>query len=272
MHPTLSLLSRVLVVGAALTSVPAAAKFGAIAFDETTYAYGFRVGAGTAQEAQNGALHWCRSGGSTRCRILWTFENACGTFAVSENRANWWNVHNQGSRAEQVAYTQSESVRNCAAAGGQRCAPQVSMCSDDDYGYAFQGQAQVSAAVAQFGATHLGQTIGSGQCWDLVDQALAAAGAVRPRERHFDTYVFGQEVYNNFQPGDVLQFENVRLESPNRYEELPHHTAIVASASGNVVTVYHQNVNGDMRVQTGVLDLGTKVRGLIRAYRPVPYE
>jgi hypothetical protein len=69
-----------------------------------------------------------------------------------------------------------------------------------------------------------------------------------------------------------LQFENVKLESPNRWDEFPHHTAIVASASGNVVTLYHQNVNGDMRVQSGVYDLSTKVRGLIRAYRPIPIE
>ena len=261
-----------MVAGCILTSLPAFAKFGAIAFDQNSYAYGFRVGAASAQEAQAGALHWCRSGGSTQCAILWTFENACGTLAVSQNRRNWWSVHNQGSEAQQVAHTQGESVRSCTAAGGERCAPQVSMCSSQDYGYAFNGQDRVSSTVAQFAASRMGQQVGSGQCWDLIDQALEAAGAVRPGARSFDTYVFGQEVYGGYKPGDILQFENVRLESPNRYEELPHHTAIVASANGNVLTVYHQNVNGDMRVQTGVLDLGTKVRGLIRSYRPVPYE
>lgn len=265
-------LTHFLVAASALSSIPAQANFGAIAFDQNSYAYGFRVGSATAADAQAGALYWCRSGGSTQCAILWTFENACGTLAVSQNRRNWWNVHNQGTLADQVAFTQSESVRNCVAAGGERCAPQVSMCSDQDSGYAFNGQNRVSAAVAQFGATQIGQMIGSGQCWDLVDQALLAAGAVRPGARNFDTYVFGQEVYNNFQVGDVIQFENVRLQSPHSYQELPHHTAIVAAANGSIVTVYHQNVNGDMHVQTGVFDLATKVRGLIRVYRPVPNE
>lgn len=272
MKVSLKVVARALVLASTLSSVPAFAEYGAIAFGDNSYAYGFKVGVGSAQEAQEGALAWCRSGGATDCRLLWTFENACGSLAVSQNRRVWWNVHNQGTEAQQVAHTMAEAVKNCANAGGERCALQVSMCSSDDYGYAFQGQSDVSAAVAQFAASRMGQTVGSGQCWDLVDQALLAAGAVRPHQRNFDAYVFGQEVYSNFQPGDVLQFEGVRLQTPNSWYDFGHHTAIVASANGNIVTLYHQNVNGDMRVQTGTYDLGTKVSGIIRAYRPIPVE
>lgn len=260
----------VFVLSSGFAATAAQAQFGAIAFDDSTYSYGFRVGAATAADAQNSALGWCRNTGSSHCRLLWTFDRACATFTVSQNRRNWFSVDNAGTREQQIAKTQADSVAKCAAAGGERCAPQVSMCSSDQNGVQFPNQAAVSGGVVNYAASHMGQMIGNGQCWSLVDAALAAAGAVRPGQRNFDTYVFGQEVYRNFLPGDILQFENVRFQTPSRTDNFPHHTAIVGAVNGNVLTIYQQNVNGDMHVQTGVIDMSTKVSGLIRAYRPIP--
>lgn len=256
----------------ALSSFVAAtaqAQWGAIAVDDNTMNTGYRVGAATAEQAQNDAMYWCRRS-NPNCHLLWTFDHACGTYAASQNHRNWWTVHNEGSNARQVADSIADAVASCRDAGGERCAPQVSMCSSDQNAYAFPNQAAVSAAVIGFATARVGQQVGNGQCWSLVDAALAAAGAVRPGQRNFDTYVFGMEVYSGFRAGDILQFENVRLESPGRWSEFPHHTAIVAAANGNVLTIYQQNANGNMHVTSETIDIGTKVRGLIRAYRPIP--
>lgn len=263
------LISLSLCLTAALSAATAHAQFGAIAIDDDTMGFGFRVGSPTAEDAQQGAMYWCGTG-SPHCHMLWTFDHACGTYSVSQNHRNWWVVHNDGSQASQVARSQADSVASCRDAGGERCAPQASMCSDDTTGYQFPNQGGVSNAVANFAASHMGERIGDGQCWALADAALAAAGAVRPGQRNFDTYVFGQEVYRDFQPGDILQFEGVRLQSPDHYGDFPHHTAIVAAANGNVLTIYEQNANNVLAVTSETIDIGTKVSGIIRAYRPIP--
>ena len=261
-----------LVAGLVLTaSSQAKAEFGAIAIDDGTFAYGYRLNSPTEADANAGALGWCANGGSTHCHVLFTFTaRSCGTLAVSQNGRYWYSNSGEGNHAQTVAYTRAQSVAQCRDAGGERCAPQASICSDMDTNWTSPSQGAVSNAVVQYAASQMGQQVGNGQCWTLVDAALAASGAVRPEQWNFDTYVFGEEVYRDFRPGDILQFEDVRFETPNRQDEFPHHTAIVAAANGSVVTLYQQNVNGDMRVQTGVIDLNTKVRGRIRGYRPIP--
>ena len=266
----ISLLKVFLVSSASLTALSAQAQFGAIALDNNTFAYGFRVGAPSARDAQQSALTWCRQTGAPNCQLLWTFDHACGTLAVSQNHKEAWYVHNLGSKADQVEKTQMDSVNACTRAGGIRCAPQVSMCSDDNSAYIVPNQTAVGSAVVAYAAAQKGQKIGDGQCWALADAALAAARAVRPGERGLDTYVFGQEVYRNFQPGDIIQFENVTLQSPNYTGNFPHHTAIIASANGNVLTIYEQNANNVQLVTSETIDIGMKKSGLIRVYRPIP--
>lgn len=266
----INLFKACLVTATSLTAMAAHAQFGAIALDNDTFAYGFKVGVSSAREAQQGALGWCRQSGAKNCRLLWTFDHACGTFVVSQNHKEAFYVHNQGSKADQVEKTQIDAVNACTRAGGIRCAPQVSMCSDENYAYSMPNQSVVSAAVVRYAQAQKGQKVGDGQCWALVDAALNAAGAVRSGQHGMDTYVFGQEVYRNFQPGDIIQFENVVLQSPTYTGNFPHHTAIIASASGNKLTIYQQNSNNVQLVTTDTIDIGLKKSGLIRVYRPIP--
>jgi len=116
--------------------------------------------------------------------------------------------------------------------------------------------------------------IGDGQCTALVEAALKAARAKYP-----GNYVWGTPVaLGDVQPGDILQFEGVKFESPNSRSNYPHHTAIVQAVNGTVLTLIHQNVGTrdpnqkprvlDSRVRNDDINLAHKTQGTIQAYRP----
>src|SRR3954447_26612574 len=114
--------------------------------------------------------------------------------------------------------------------------------------------------VLQFARARMGQQVGNGECWTLAADALKAAGARRPGTGGVGVYNFGKQISRKaLQPGDIIQFENVRFEhrGPNgarSWNEFPHHTAVVASVRGNRIGLIQQNVNGNRTVQTGTLD------------------
>jgi hypothetical protein len=128
--------------------------------------------------------------------------------------------------------------------------------------------------VVQFARARMGQQVGNGECWTLADQALRAAGAHRPGERGYATYVFGRQISRPaLQPGDIIQFEGVQFKhyGPNgswSSNAFPHHTAVVAAVRGTRITLLHQNVGGSRRVQTGVIDMNDFRRGTLRYFRP----
>lgn len=148
--------------------------------------------------------------------------------------------------------------------------------------------------VLLFARDHVGQTVGRGECFDLPYQALRNAGARRfPPYGHDADYVWGERLdsLDDLQPGDVLQFRDVRFRGRKRFRNgavwtwtisFPHHTAIVAavkrSRSGLALTLLHQNVDVPGRQEAERKQVQeTRVRmadrqpgGWIRAYRPVP--
>ncbi|MFO0964999.1 MAG: hypothetical protein U0793_05335 [Gemmataceae bacterium] len=70
--------------------------------------------------------------------------------------------------------------------------------------------ANLNAKVLQYAESRLGQLVGRGECWDLANEALAAAGAKQPGRDGFAAYTFGAEIpLSSIRPGDILQFENV---------------------------------------------------------------
>ena len=73
----------------------------------------------------------------------------------------------------------------------------------------------VSQRVVEFGTTHVGKKVGSGECWDLPFEALKAAEAMTPWDLPGkNLYVWGEEIKDlkEAQPGDILQFEGVVIQ------------------------------------------------------------
>jgi hypothetical protein len=87
-------------------------------------------------------------------------------------------------------------------------------------------------AVSNFPQSKLGTEVGGGECTDLVDAALKAAGA-EPGDKSVDPYVWGDEVtravfpdppvpappeWGTWQSGDIIRFKNAQFaESVKKY-------------------------------------------------------
>ncbi|HXJ20550.1 MAG TPA: hypothetical protein VMT03_09980 [Polyangia bacterium] len=115
----------------------------------------------------------------------------------------------------------------------------------------------------------MGQKVGAGECWDLADQALRAAGAASSTTTGpDDDYVWGDKVIPaGALPGDVVQFRDyvatVRTTTDITFDdgssssgwteeqiERPHHTAVVESTGRAGLVVLEQNVDpGGKKVQ-----------------------
>lgn len=133
--------------------------------------------------------------------------------------------------------------------------------------------ADAGAAIAELARSGDGKTYGRGECWDFAAALLDATGC--QWERPFG---FGRALdlkKEALQPGDILQFESVKLEwkRENRRGTIhlgfPQHTAIVLSANGSVVEMAHQNYNQVRKVTRLSLDLREITAGKVTAYRPV---
>jgi hypothetical protein len=129
-------------------------------------------------------------------------------------------------------------------------------------------QAQtVSEKILKFCEANKDKKVGKGECWDLAKEALDAAGATWEAP-----YGFGKELTKKdaVEPGDIIQFEKVRIEYPDgSWKELPHHTAIVykVNAPGKF-TMAEQNANGKRFVIFSELDLNYIKKGKYTIYRP----
>jgi hypothetical protein len=125
--------------------------------------------------------------------------------------------------------------------------------------------------VLAYAQSEMGIQVGNGECWTLVDQALASAGAQRPGTGGLGLYEFGNaEAVSAVVPGDVLQFENIKFVAPNgAWMTFPHHTAIVGEVHGTQIVLLEQNVNNDRHVQRGTIDLADlQAGGTLNAFRP----
>jgi hypothetical protein len=128
--------------------------------------------------------------------------------------------------------------------------------------------------VAHWSAGKVGQQLGRGECWDLANQALKAAGASSSTTTGADDdYVWGTAVtLNQVLPGDILQFRDYSVktttttrstfdddswleETKTDTEEREHHTAVVSRAlSPFALEILEQNAPPTgRRVQRHVL-------------------
>jgi Spy/CpxP family protein refolding chaperone len=138
----------------------------------------------------------------------------------------------------------------------------------------FKGPAALKPLLNQkvlaYAQAHLGQEVGNGECWTLVDEALKAAGADTSGD---GKCVFGRSVaLTALLPGDLLQFEKTHFEhrEGGRFsaQDMPHHSAIVSAVEGRKVTVLNQNVNGSRKVQYSSFNLDDLQRGSLQGFRP----
>jgi hypothetical protein len=129
---------------------------------------------------------------------------------------------------------------------------------------------EIQREVVNFAADNIGKKIGRGECWDLADQALRAAGAEPPKG-----YSFGDRIpLNEIQPGDILQFTSARFDEPGYWTIMgtPNHTAVVHAVGDTRAFILQQNFDGKRYVTTYDLNLNNQTSGQIEAFRPVPRE
>ena len=158
------------------------------------------------------------------------------------------------------------------------------------------GSASLGDQVVSFARDRIGRSTGSGECFDLVDQALRNAGAKSAADFGTVTanadYVWGSPVSSSdARPGDIIQFRNYRYDrtiktdsgTDTDFQERPHHTAIVERIDGDgAITVLEQNVpqgSAGQRTQLFFSNISTnaggrrttvRVQGRARFYRPQP--
>jgi hypothetical protein len=119
--------------------------------------------------------------------------------------------------------------------------------------------------------SQLTKKVGRGECWDLASYALNKVGA-----KWDGLYVYGRKLLPGecVQPGDIIQFENVKL----RYskgkktftEEMKQHTAIIfAVKNSDEVILAHQNTDfSGKKVGKSPLVFSTIYKGKYSVYRP----
>jgi hypothetical protein len=162
--------------------------------------------------------------------------------------------------------------------------------------------------IIAYGESHMGKRIGGGECTDFVNAALAAAGAKQidiektpaslvKAGYPAQTYVWGraepivpkqEEILGvpvlpkglpdlNRLAGAILQFEDCTFKKPDGTQtwSMPHHSAIVKSAHGTVVTLLQQNAPTGGPVSETTLDLKWLQKAtdgktaVLKAYYPV---
>jgi hypothetical protein len=136
---------------------------------------------------------------------------------------------------------------------------------------AAQPSVDIGETVAAYAEAHMGTKVGRGECWDLAQVALNAAGA-----QWDGAYAFGEVVTAEAaRRGDIVQFDRVvvehRTEMSVAREALGPHTAIVIEvlAPGRFLLA-HQNYGPQGRkVSRYELIVADVRRGTITFHRPV---
>ena len=143
--------------------------------------------------------------------------------------------------------------------------------------------------VLAFAQSHFGERVGSGECFDLADQALRAAGDKSAADFGTVTpnadYVWGTaQQIGQLLPGDIVQFSRYRMrvhtqttssDGSSSYDDVeqerPHHTAIVETVGSNgEVTVLEQNVEGDRTVLRNTLRFTAASSSSVTSREPSP--
>lgn len=148
-------------------------------------------------------------------------------------------------------------------------------------------------AIIDFCTSKIGQQVGNGECWSLVDACLRSSNA-RPAL----LYNFGQEIDGaDATAGDIFVLEQCRFEKKNAAGDVvrvqtagsPKHCSIIqhvastaagdavsdngtggGSNSGDTLTVWEQNVGGSTFVVKTQYCLADMTEGKVRYFRALP--
>ncbi len=133
----------------------------------------------------------------------------------------------------------------------------------------------IGESILSYAKSSMGKTVGSGECWDLAQEALDAAGADWNRPFQFGRLLDPDR--DEIRAGDIIQFKSVRIEK--RLENggkmfrtlgAPDHTAIIlAVIEKKKFKLAHQNTDGKRFVITSEVDLNGMISGKFWIYRPV---
>jgi hypothetical protein len=173
-------------------------------------------------------------------------------------------------------YVSNLTLRNLSAAYIGQDAEWLSQETQMEYPHNPLGD-----AVRAYADSKLGQTVGGGECTDLVDEALRVAGA-KPGLN----YVWGTEIpappqWGTWQNGDIIQFWDAQFkwtENGGTYTwgvgPTGRHTAIIWNAEFTNsrpwdAWLIHQN-DGVRQVTQRQVYLHDLVSGRFIVYRPVP--
>jgi signal peptidase I len=130
-----------------------------------------------------------------------------------------------------------------------------------------QDTATVNKKIVTFCEKHIGKKVGTGECWDLAKESLNFAGATWT-----PPYDYGEIVLptNTILPGDIIQFEKVKIVYPDKsWKELPHHTAIIYKVNGpGKYIIAEQNSDNKKFVVLSEIDLNYIKKGTFKIYRP----
>jgi hypothetical protein len=132
----------------------------------------------------------------------------------------------------------------------------------------------LNRSIVTFVEEHLDQKVGSGECWDLVAEALDKAGAKWDGEFDFGKPVdpLRECVY----PGDIIHFKNVTLRTMSNGRtsttRMDDHTAVITFVKDRgVFQLGHQNTSTSGRkVGHSDIDLRHLVGGEYTVFRPEP--
>ncbi|HPV42308.1 MAG TPA: hypothetical protein PKX40_14105 [Spirochaetota bacterium] len=136
------------------------------------------------------------------------------------------------------------------------------------------GGLDISGSILAYVKRVMGKTVGSGECWDLAQEALDGTGADWSRPFQFGLPLDPER--DEVKAGDIIQFKSVRIErkldNGGRFFHTmgaPDHTAIIIGVEGKKqYRLAHQNSDGKRYVITSEVDLNYMTAGTFWIYRP----
>ncbi|HOT44435.1 MAG TPA: hypothetical protein PLC28_06075 [Spirochaetota bacterium] len=136
------------------------------------------------------------------------------------------------------------------------------------------GGLDISRSILAYVKRVTGKTVGSGECWDLAQEALDGAGADWNRPLQFGMLLHPDR--DEIKAGDIIQFKSIKierkLENGGRLFHTmgaPDHTAVIIGVEGKKkYRLAHQNSDGKRYVITSEVDLNYMTGGKFWIYRP----
>ncbi len=123
----------------------------------------------------------------------------------------------------------------------------------------------MNRAVVEFARQHLGRPVRDGDCTQLAEDALKAAGAGKRGLYHWGRELDEREPWL---PGDILQMERAEVKAPGFERTMGHHTAVIDEADAEKIVVLHQNAFTDGKNVQRETWPRAGISGVLVAYRP----